>query len=292
MNWITNSVLPKIKAWVQSDDVPDNLWVKCASCDQMLFHADFAAAHNCCSTCGHHAHLSPDARFSMLFDDGKFDIVSVKQRADDPLKFKDSKRYAERLKASRTKTGKDDALAIAAGTIGGHNIVIAAFDFQFMGGSMGRYVGDGLLAAADEAVSRNAVLITVPSSGGARMQEGILSLMQLPRSIIAVDRVKAAGLPYIVLLAHPTTGGVTASFAMLGDIHIAEPGAIIGFAGRRVIEETVREKLPDDFQKAEYLKDHGMVDMVTPRAEQRDVLISLISMMLQNTQYGQPAAAE
>ena len=279
MNWITNSVLPKIKAWVQSSDVPDNLWIKCPSCDQMLFHTDFHENHNCCTTCGHHASLSPQQRFEMLFDDGEFTTADIEARSDDPLRFRDSKRYTERLKATRTKTGTSDAIAIAHGQVGGMNVVVAAFDFRFMGGSMGRIVGDGLLKAAALALEHKACLITVPSSGGARMQEGILSLMQLPRSIIAINQVKSAGLPYIVLLAHPTTGGVTASFAMLGDIHMAEPGAIIGFAGRRVIEETVREKLPDDFQTAEYLKDHGMVDMVVPRAEQRDRLISLLQMM-------------
>jgi len=279
MNWITNSVLPKIKAWVGDSDVPDNLWVKCPECDQMLFHTDYAASFNCCSTCGHHANLPPEQRFAMLFDNAQYEVIEIEARQDDPLKFKDSKRYIDRLKTTRSKTGTQDALAIASGLMGGMNVVIAAFDFRFMGGSMGRIVGDGLLAAAKEAVKKKACLITVPSSGGARMQEGILSLMQLPRSIIAIEQVKSAGLPYIVLLAHPTTGGVTASFAMLGDIHMAEPGAIIGFAGRRVIEETVREKLPDDFQTAEYLKEHGMVDMVTPRSEQRSKLISLFQMM-------------
>lgn len=279
MNWITNSVLPKIKAWVGDSDVPDHLWIKCPACDQMLFHTDYKASYNCCSTCGHHASLPPEQRFEMLFDNGQYETIDIDARKDDPLKFKDSKRYTDRLKATRTKTGTQDALAIASGMMGGMNVVIAAFDFRFMGGSMGRIVGDGLLAAAEQAVQKKACLITVPSSGGARMQEGILSLMQLPRSIIAIEKVKSAGLPYIVLLAHPTTGGVTASFAMLGDIHMAEPGAIIGFAGRRVIEETVREKLPDDFQTAEYLKDHGMVDMVTPRGAQRDTLISLFQML-------------
>lgn len=227
----------------------------------------------------------------MLFDGGEFTLVEIAERADDPLKFKDSKRYVDRLKATRTKTGKSDAIAIAHGKIGGMNLVVAAFDFKFMGGSMGRIVGDGLLKAAELALEHNACLITVPSSGGARMQEGILSLMQLPRSIIAINKVKSAGLPYIVLLAHPTTGGVTASFAMLGDIHVAEPGAIIGFAGRRVIEETVREKLPDNFQTAEYLKDHGMVDMVIPRSQQRDTFISMLQMMTHST-HDTPIAAE
>ena len=291
MNWITNSVLPKIKAWVQSSDVPDNLWIKCPSCDQMLFHTDFHDNHNCCTTCGHHSSLPPEDRFKMLFDNGEYSLAEIEQRADDPLKFKDSKRYTERLRATRSKTGKSDAISVASGKMGGMELVVAAFDFKFMGGSMGRIVGDGLLKAAEIAVENKACLIVVPSSGGARMQEGILSLMQLPRSIIAINKVKSAALPYIVLLAHPTTGGVTASFAMLGDIHVAEPGAIIGFAGRRVIEETVREKLPDDFQTAEYLKDHGMVDMVIPRSEQRDTFISMLQMMTYSSD-DTPIAAE
>jgi len=268
MNWITNSVLPKIKAWVQSEDVPENLWVKCTACNQMIFHREFEIANNCCTTCGRHAPLAPEQRFAMTFDDGKFETIALPAIEDDPLKFRDSKKYSDRLRDTRNKTGLNDAIAVAAGKVNGFPCVMAAFDFRFMGGSMGRMVGNGIIAAANEAVARNAALITVPSTGGARMQEGVLSLMQLPRTIVAVEKVRDAGLPYFVLLAHPTTGGVTASFAMLGDIQIAEPGAIIGFAGRRVIEETVREKLPEDFQTAEYLMDHGMVDAVVARSEQ------------------------
>ena len=268
MNWITNSVLPKIKAWVQSDDVPENLWVKCSACNQMIFHREFEIANNCCSTCGHHAPLAPEQRFAMIFDDGNYETIALIAVEDDPLKFRDSKKYSDRLRDTRNKTGLNDAIAVAAGKVNGFPCVMAAFDFRFMGGSMGRMVGNGIITAANEAVSRNAAFITVPSTGGARMQEGVLSLMQLPRTIVAVEKVRDAGLPYFVLLAHPTTGGVTASFAMLGDIQIAEPGAIIGFAGRRVIEETVREKLPEDFQTAEYLMDHGMVDAVVARSEQ------------------------
>ena len=268
MNWITNSVLPKIKAWVQSEDVPENLWVKCTACNQMIFHREFEIANNCCTTCGHHAPLSPEQRFAMTFDDSNFETIALRAIEDDPLKFRDSKKYSDRLRDTRNKTGLNDAIAVAAGKVNGFPCVMAAFDFRFMGGSMGRMVGNGIIAAASEAVARNAALITVPSTGGARMQEGVLSLMQLPRTIVAVEKVRDAGLPYLVLLAHPTTGGVTASFAMLGDIQIAEPGAIIGFAGRRVIEETVREKLPEDFQTAEYLMDHGMVDAVVARSDQ------------------------
>ena len=280
MNWITNAVLPKIKALVTTNDVPDNLWVKCKSCGQMIFHREFEQANNCCSTCGNHAPLPPEARFAMTFDKGVFERVELGAITDDPLKFRDSRRYADRLKDTRAKTGLHDAIAVAHGTIGGQKAVMAAFDFRFMGGSMGRMVGNGIIAAADAAVAHQAALITVPSTGGARMQEGVLSLMQLPRTILAVDKVRDAGLPHIVLLAHPTTGGVTASFAMLGDLQIAEPGAIIGFAGRRVIEETVREKLPEDFQTAEYLQDHGMVDSVVPRGEQPDFLGRVLGLLM------------
>jgi len=280
MNWITNSVLPKIKAWVKSDDVPENLWVKCSACNQMIFHREFEIAYNCCSTCGHHAPLAPASRFAMIFDDGAFDMISLPAIEDDPLKFRDSKKYSDRLRDTRSKTGLNDAIAVAAGKVNGYPCVIAAFDFRFMGGSMGRMVGNGIIAAANEAVSRKAALITVPSTGGARMQEGVLSLMQLPRTIVAVDKVRDAGLPYLVLLAHPTTGGVTASFAMLGDIQIAEPGAIIGFAGRRVIEETVREKLPEDFQTAEYLMDHGMVDAVVARSDQAAYIGKILDFLM------------
>ena len=279
MNWITNAVLPKIKAFVKSNDVPDTLWVKCKPCGQMIFHKEFEAAHNTCQACGYHAPLAPKARFDMLFDAGSWEAIELAKITDDPLKFKDSKKYTDRLKDTRGKLGEDDAIAVGAGKIEGLDVVIAAFDFRFMGGSMGRAVGNAILVAAEEAVARGAALITVPSTGGARMQEGILSLMQLPRTIIATDKLAEAGLPYIVLLAHPTTGGVTASFAMLGDVQIAEPGAIIGFAGRRVIEETVREKLPEDFQTAEYLQDHGMVDAVVPRSEQRTKIGQIISLL-------------
>ena len=280
MNWITNSVLPKIKAWVQADDVPDNLWIKCNACNQMIFHREYEQAFNCCATCGHHAPLPPEHRFAMLFDDSKYDVITLSPIEDDPLKFRDNKKYSDRLRDTRNKTGLNDAIAVAAGHLNGYPCVIAAFDFRFMGGSMGRMVGNGIVRAAKEAIARQGALITVPSTGGARMQEGVLSLMQLPRTIAAVEQVRDAGLPYFVLLAHPTTGGVTASFAMLGDIQIAEPGAIIGFAGRRVIEETVREKLPEDFQTAEYLMDHGMVDAVVPRAEQPEYIGRLLDFMM------------
>ena len=281
MNWITNSVLPKVKAWVNTQDGPENLWMKCKSCDQMIFHRDFEQANNCCTTCGHHSPLMPEGRFAMLFDDSAFESVKLEKITDDPLNFRDQRRYAERLKETRARTGVDDAIAVAHGTIAGRPVVIAAFDFRFMGGSMGRMVGNGIIAASKTAVEKKAALITVPSTGGARMQEGVLSLMQLPRTILAIENVRKAGLPHIVLLSHPTTGGVTASFAMLGDLQIAEPGAIIGFAGRRVIEETVREKLPDGFQTAEYLLDHGMVDAVVARAEQPEYIGRVLGFLME-----------
>jgi acetyl-CoA carboxylase carboxyl transferase subunit beta len=274
---------------VNQEDTKDNLWVKCTSCNQMIFHRDFEEQFNICPTCSNHMPLSPDQRMTMLFDDGKAETILLGDIKDDPLEFRDRKKYSDRLKDTRNKTNVKDAIMVAAGTIGGINTVIAAFDFRFMGGSMGRAVGDGILKAAEEALKRNAALITVPSTGGARMQEGILSLMQLPRTIIAINKMKTAGLPYLVLLAHPTTGGVTASFAMLGDIHIAEPGAIIGFAGRRVIEETVREELPSDFQTAEYLKEHGMVDIVCSRREQPETIGRILNMLMETHS---PKAAE
>ena len=284
MNWLSKNVLPKIKALVDKDNVQENLWIKCSACNQMIFNREFGEQLNTCSACGNHMPLGTTERLAMLFDNGEAEIVNIEAGMDDPLNFRDLKRYSERLKDTRSKTGVTDAIMVGRGRIKGYDTVVAAFDFRFMGGSMGRVVGNGILKAVEVALQHNAALITVPSTGGARMQEGILSLMQLPRTVIAVNQMKEAGLPYIVLLAHPTTGGVTASFAMLGDIHIAEPGAIIGFAGRRVIEETVREKLPDDFQTAEYLKEHGMVDMVVPRSEQRDTIGQVLGMLMDKPQ--------
>jgi acetyl-CoA carboxylase carboxyl transferase subunit beta len=287
MSWLTNFVRPKIQALVRKTDVPDNLWEKCPACSQMIFHRDLEANLRVCTHCGHHLRLSWRRRLELLFDEGKFDRIDLPKGETDPLKFRDRKRYADRLKETQTKTAEQDAIVVAHGSMGGLATVIAVFNFEFMAGSMGKAVGDGLIAAARLAVEKRAPLIVIPASGGARMQEGIISLMQMPRSIIAVDEVKEAGLPYIVLLTDPTTGGVSASFAMLGDIQIAEPGAVIGFAGARVIEETIREKLPEGFQRAEYLLDHGMVDLVSPRIELRDTLIRILRLLgqrrLQNT---------
>jgi acetyl-CoA carboxylase carboxyl transferase subunit beta len=279
MNWLTNYVLPKIRAFTRKD-VPDNLWKKCPSCEQMLFHRELAADLEVCRHCGHHFRIGSHARFTMLFDDGAFEKLELPRVPADPLRFRDRRRYTERLREAQTAHGAgSDAVALAEGTIGGFRAVVAAFDFEFMGGSMGVAVGEGLVAAARRALLAEAALIVIPASGGARMQEGILSLMQMPRTILAADMVKEAGLPYIVVLTDPTTGGVSASFAMLGDITFAEPGAIIGFAGARVIEETIREKLPERFQRAEYLYEHGMVDQVVPRAELRETLARVLSLL-------------
>jgi len=279
VNWLTNFVRPKIRALVQRTTVPENLWQQCPSCEQMIFHRELAANLNVCTHCGHHLRVGPKERLDMLFDDGRYETVELPGVANDPLRFRDRKRYSERLREARAATGRKDALLVAHGTLGGHEAVAAAFDFSFLGGSMGAAVGEGLLAAVRLAVEKSAPLIVFPASGGARMQEGIISLMQLPRTVIAVDEVKEAGLPYIVVLTDPTTGGVTASFAMLGDVAIAEPGALIGFAGARVIEETIREQLPEGFQRAEYLYEHGMIDMVVARPKLRETLIRIIDLL-------------
>lgn len=280
MNWITNFVRPKIKALMLKKDIPDNLWQKCPACQTMLYHQDLQKNLNVCHHCGHHMRMNVMSRLALLFDAGQYQTTELPKSVIDPLKFKDRKKYAARLKESQAKTGRKDAIVVAQGTIGGINAVVAAFDFDFMGGSMGAAVGDGLITAARLAVATKAPFIAVSSSGGARMQEGALSLMQMPRSVIAVEQVKEAGLPYIVILTDPTTGGVSASFAMLGDIHIAEPGAQIGFAGRRVIQETIREQLPEGFQTAEYLLQHGMVDLVVPRNQMRQELGKLLNLLM------------
>ncbi|WP_316976148.1 acetyl-CoA carboxylase, carboxyltransferase subunit beta [Shumkonia mesophila] len=279
MNWLKNWVRPKLRELVGQREIPENLWHKCPKCEQMIFHRDLAANLRVCPHCGHHMRLSVTERLKMLFDDGAYQIIELPEAVNDPLRFRDSKRYAERLRDARSKNGTQDALSVAHGKMGGMNVVIAAFNFDFMGGSMGIAVGEGLLAAARLAVVQDAPLIVVPASGGARMQEGILSLMQMVRTTLAVEDVREAGLPYLVVLTDPTTGGVSASFAMLGDITVAEPGAVIGFAGARVIEQTIRAKLPEGFQRAEYLYDHGMVDIVVNRHELRATLIRIVDLL-------------
>lgn len=279
MNWIKETVLPKFKAFVKIKETEEVLWIKCKFCSQMIFHKEFSANYNVCKTCGFHDHLSAKERIDFLLDKDTIENIIIPQPKLDPLNFKDKKKYSDRIKDAQSKTKLDDALLVSFGLIDKTPVILACFDFAFMAGSMGRYVGDGLILASEEAIKRKCSLIVVPSSGGARMQEGIFSLMQMPRSTIAINKIKKAKLPYIVLHANPTTGGVTASLAMLGDIHIAEPGAIIGFAGRRVIEETVKEKLPEDFQTAEYLKSHGMIDIVVPRSEQKTKISKLLKSL-------------
>jgi acetyl-CoA carboxylase carboxyl transferase subunit beta len=280
VNWLTNFVRPKIRALVgKPADVPENLWVKCTSCGAMIFHRELDANLRVCTHCDHHMRIDAHRRLELTLDPG-FDLIDLPRPIVDPLKFRDVKRYSDRLKDAQSKTGDADAILVGAGTIDGMAVVVAAFNFPFMGGSMGMAVGDGLLKAAETAVARKAALIVVPASGGARMQEGILSLMQMPRTTIAVELVREAGLPYFVLLTDPTTGGVSASFAMLGDVIISEPGAIIGFAGARVIEETLREKLPEGFQRAEYLLEHGMVDMVVHRKNLRSAIGRMLGVLV------------
>lgn len=280
MNWLKNWVRPKLRELVGQKDVPDHLWHKCPSCEEMIFHRDLEKNLHVCQHCGHHMRIGARKRFELLFDDGEYTTIELKQPIVDPLKFKDRKRYTDRLKEAQSKTKAKDAILVAHGRVGGIQTVMAAFDFAFMGGSMGLAVGEGVLTAARLAVMQQAPLVVLTSSGGARMQEGIHSLMQLARTTIAVEEVREAGLPYIVVLCDPTTGGVSASFAMLGDIHIAEPGSVIGFAGQRVIEQTIRETLPEGFQRAEYLYDHGMVDMVVSRRDLRDKLARVINLLM------------
>jgi acetyl-CoA carboxylase carboxyl transferase subunit beta len=281
MNWLTNFVRPKIqKLRRPAKEVPDNLWLQCPKCNEMVFHRELEKNLRVCTHCSHHMRMPVRDRLRMLFDDGHWSEIELPPVVIDPLKFRDRKKYADRLKEAQAKTGLKDAVLVGHGALGGMSAVVAAFEFDFMGGSMGAAVGEAIVAAAELALLQEAPLIVVPSSGGARMQEGILSLMQMARTTVAVDKVREKGLPYITILTDPTTGGVTASFAMLGDVAIAEPGAIIGFAGARVIEQTIREKLPEGFQRAEYLMQHGMVDMVVPRHELRAKLVQLLSLLL------------
>lgn len=275
MSWLTRG-RARIQQILGRRDVPDNLWTKCRACGAMLYTREFEANLSVCPDCGHHERIGPAARFALLFDGGQFERIAVAMPAEDPLKFRDQKRYPERLKAARAATGEADALALAKGTIGTVPSVAGVQDFAFMGGSMGIGVGAAFVRGAEVALAERRPFVVVTAAGGARMQEGILSLMQMPRTTVMVARLKEAGVPYVVVLTDPTTGGVTASYAMLGDVHIAEPGALIGFAGARVIESTIREKLPEGFQRAEYLLDHGMVDMVVRRHELADTLGRLL----------------
>ncbi len=283
MNWISNYVRPTINSLFSRREVPDNLWTKCDECGTMLFHRELSDNLNVCTNCDHHMVLTPRDRFNTLFDGGIFTEVSVPVPVADPLHFRDQKKYTDRMKAAVKTTGEKEAMLVAEGEIDRTPIVAAAQDFSFMAGSMGMYVGNAIIAAAERAIALKRPLILFSAAGGARMQEGILSLMQMPRTTVAVEMLKEAGLPYIVVLTHPTTGGVTASYAMLGDVQIAEPNALICFAGPRVIEQTIREKLPEGFQRAEYLLDHGMLDRVTHRKDMKSELVTIVRMLLNLT---------
>jgi acetyl-CoA carboxylase carboxyl transferase subunit beta len=277
MSWLTRvrNAIP----FIAKRETPDNLWVKCPGCGQMVFAREYEENLSVCPQCGHHGRIGPKARFDQIFDDGYVELPTPRV-AEDPLKFRDTKKYVDRIKAARTATGEHDALINARGTIDGQRAVVGVQDFAFMGGSMGVGVGAAFVAGARAAIADKCPYIIFTAAGGARMQEGILSLMQMPRTTVAIAELREAVLPYIVVMTDPTTGGVTASYAMLGDIQIAEPGALIGFAGQRVIESTIREKLPEGFQRAEYLLDHGMLDMVVPRADLRDTLARLIGYLM------------
>ncbi|MDE2437539.1 MAG: acetyl-CoA carboxylase carboxyltransferase subunit beta, partial [Sphingomonadales bacterium] len=257
---------------------PDNLWIKCPSCSEMLFTREYEENLSVCPRCEHHGRIGADARFGQLLDSG-FKVLDTPKVKEDPLKFKDSKKYPDRIKAARAANPHPDALTNAAGSIDGHKVVLGVQDFAFMGGSMGMAVGAAFVAGAERAIKDKCAYVICTAAGGARMQEGILSLMQMPKCTVAISRLHRAGLPYIVVLTDPTTGGVTASYAMLGDVHIAEPGCLIGFAGQRVIQDTIREKLPEGFQRAEYLLDHGMIDMVVPRRDLKATLASVLDYL-------------
>ncbi|CVI60433.1 MULTISPECIES: acetyl-CoA carboxylase, carboxyltransferase subunit beta [Agrobacterium] len=280
MNWITNYVRPRINSMLgRRPEVPENLWIKCPETGEMVFHKDLEDNKWVIPASGYHMKMPAKARLADLFDDGVYEALVQPKVAQDPLKFRDSKKYTDRLRDSRTKTEQEDTILAGVGLLKGLKIVAVVHEFQFMGGSLGIAAGEAIVKAFERAISERCPLVMFPASGGARMQEGILSLMQLPRTTVAVNMLKEAGMPYIVVLTNPTTGGVTASYAMLGDVHIAEPGAEICFAGKRVIEQTIREKLPEGFQTSEYLLEHGMVDMVVDRREIPDTLANLLKIM-------------
>ena len=278
MSWIDR--VRKSIPFIARRETPDNLWHKCSGCGQMVYVKEFEENQSVCPKCDHHGRIGPDARFNALFDGGVYTLLPMPAVREDPLKFRDSKRYVDRIKAARAATGEQDALINAKGQIEGKRAVVGVQDFAFMGGSMGLGVGAAFVAGIHAAIADRCPYVMFTAAGGARMQEGILSLMQMPKTTVAIAKLREAGLPYIVVLTDPTTGGVTASYAMLGDIQIAEPGALIGFAGQRVIEQTIREKLPPGFQRAEYLLEHGMVDMVTHRHKLRETLATLIDYLV------------
>ena len=279
MNWITD-VPSKIKSIFTRRDMPENLWDKCSNCGQMLFHRELTDNLNVCPGCDHHMAIAPRDRFKALFDGGVFVEIEVPEPTADPLHFRDEKRYTDRIRDTRKKTAEKEAMLVAQGQIFALPVVAAGQNFAFMGGSMGMAVGNALLKAAETAMAQHAPLVVFAAAGGARMQEGILSLMQMPRTTIAVQMLREAGLPLIVVLTHPTTGGVTASYAMLGDVHLAEPDALICFAGPRVIAQTIREELPEGFQRSEYLLDHGMIDRVVARKDMREELGQILRLLM------------
>ena len=279
MNWISNVVRPKIRSFLNRRESPENLWIKCPETGQLVFFKDVETNHFVIPSSNYHMRMSANARLKSIFDNGEWEDIPAHAVAADPLKFRDERRYADRLKDARAKTGLADAVKVGVGTLDGLPVAIGVQDFDFMGGSLGMAAGEAVIAGLETAAKRGMPFIMFAASGGARMQEGILSLMQLPRTTVAVEMLRDARKPYIVVLTNPTTGGVTASYAMLGDVHIAEPGALIGFAGPRVIEQTIREKLPEGFQKSEYLRDHGMVDMVVHRHMLRPTLANLCRVL-------------
>lgn len=286
MNWITNLVRPKIRNLLGKRETPENLWIKCPDSGQMVFHKDVEANLWVIPGSEHHLRMSAAQRLGWMFDDGVFEDIAVRDTTVDPLKFRGKDRYIDKLKEARANTGLADAVKVGFGRLDGLPVTVGAHDMDFIAGSLGMAAGEAVIAGLETAAARGTPFILFTASGGARMQEGILSLMQLPRTTVAVRRLRAARKPYIVVLTNPTTGGVTASYAMLGDVHLAEPGALIGFAGPRVIEQTVREKLPEGFQRAEYLRDHGMVDMVVHRKDLRPTISNLCRILTKT-----PAAA-
>lgn len=289
MNWITNLVPPKIGNLLNRKDMPENLWVKCPESGEMVFHKDLEENMGVIPSSGYHMKISAKDRLGFLFDEGKYDVIEMPKVAQDPLKFRDKSKYIDKLKEARRKTGLEDSILAAKGKMEDLDIIAVVHEMQFIGGSLGMAAGDMIVKAMEIAAETKTPLVLFAASGGARMQEGILSLMQLPRTTVGVQRMKDAGVPYIVVLTNPTTGGVSASYAMLGDIHIAEPGAVIGFAGRRVIEGTIREKLPDDFQTAEYLQEHGMVDMIVSRLDMKPTLSRVFRLLLDMPAFEPPA---
>jgi len=279
MNWISSVVRPKISSFWTKRDVPKNLWIKCPETGEMVFHRDLEQNDWVVPGSGFHMRMPVDRRLASLFDGGTYETIPLPAVPQDPLRFRDERRYQDRLRDARAKTGRDDAVTLARGRLETQPVTVAVQDFAFMGGSLGMAAGEAIVTGAQTAVADRTPYVLFAASGGARMQEGILSLMQMPRTTAAIIALREAGLPYVVVLTNPTTGGVTASYAMLGDVHIAEPGALVGFAGPRVIEQTIREKLPEGFQRAEYLHEHGMVDMVVHRHALKATLARLLRVL-------------